>query len=776
MKPYRVIHTVLLCLTLLFPLRSAGNMWYDVYYDPETSALLAGTMAAQMAEEDKAADYLDSILKHYGKTNFAVSGIFLTKHLERKALHDAGILGVPGQENYYYQHIYRLVYERIIPEILRCGVLLVDHIDQTYYWVPQLYLICEDVESLCQQFSAVCSNGTLTFNFSFPHVAEEAMAIVGIKDLDKVDWQSLFDEISHFDLSAYGESLDSLGSGLKTDMDDLYQSGKALLNEGWHALDSLWVGRSKVGALFSGKPAEMKAKLDSLQEFYEGVTEKYDVRARFEEFMGTVDSSTVMTTFFQYRDADPMKLISDLSHDNDADKYYKERWTVVRLESGKDPEVVYEEWFDSYTMDEDAFQERMQKKMESYYEYDYDNPWDYLRIRYVLMQDQREEYVQTNDLHLEGVNQAVFTLACDDGGDAGKGAESFKVNPYHSPLDEMSKVYAMQTEVSEADSQDLERLQDGVDKWQKEYDALDEMYDELDGRIGELEVQYAMDVMEYEGENIADVIARLENERDKVVAPKRQRAADSLAVWQSVYDEAADDLAGDDDIFRIPHIMRFLQGIYNLRWLDEGHWEGFTWVRRCHMPSAGQDVVLKVELRKERDESYFLGIRFHRSIISLNYGLYYSGHRENVVEYLDLDPSKGEEENAAIVEEHRRSWQQQFPECSVQVETRRQPAVEDSIMDHKVHLLWASDRVKVARDINARLELIHGRLQVMERTLRLTRSLASRVQDEIRSIVTDPVDKAWCYGILTERLGRMRENIGASPRRRWDEDSGEGSQ
>ena len=171
----RTLAYIMLLMMFLVPTASRANWYYGFYYDYKTSALLLGSMTTQLLQEQKAGEYLEDILKSYGKVNVAVSGMYLTKNLERKALHDAGILGVPGQENYYYQHIYRLVYERIIPEILRCGILLIDHVDQVYVWGPQLNEICNDVHSLCQQFSAVVSNGTLTFNFDFPKVSERVM-------------------------------------------------------------------------------------------------------------------------------------------------------------------------------------------------------------------------------------------------------------------------------------------------------------------------------------------------------------------------------------------------------------------------------------------------------------------------------------------------------------------------------------------------------------------------------------------------------------------------
>lgn len=748
------VRYILVMLLLLVPRASEAGVISDVYFDPQTSALLETTFATQLLQEKKAGEYLDDILTSYGKANLAISGIFLSKHLERKALHEAGILGVPGQENYYYQHIYKLVYSRIIPQILRCGVLLIDHIDQAYIWGPQLYLICEDVRQLCAQFSAVCSNGTLTFNFSFPQIADEVLEIVGLKDLSKVDWKDFYDSLSTIPADA-----DSLYEDFKSDIDDLYQAGSSLFSAGTHAAGDLWNGGGKVGKLFQGKPSEIKSKIDSLKAFFEETTNKYQIKEKIGDFMGEIDSMTVYTKLFKFQGCDPAKYIADFSQDNRKGTYVRERWYIT-----DGVNEVYEEWFDSYTMEKESFKERMENKLKEYNDPDA----SFWSSRYYLAQDQRREYQQTDELHMEGVSQAIFTVYCDDGGNMHEGSYTFKVNPHHNPLNEDSKKYAMATELdpNTTGSSDRTAASDKVSYWTGEYDKYSSQYDALDEKINDLYVLYNNGQMTYEGENISTLINDLSRER-RTAGWNRDEASDSLSVWEDAYQELLDDLVDDGDIFRIPHIMNMYEGLFNLKWLDSGHWEGYTWVRKAYVPSADANVTLRVTLERARGEKWFLFIRLHRSQITLNYRLCYEAESKNVVEYLDLDPSRSEAENRNTVLERQNYWQGQFPECRVEFETRVQDAVKDTINDHRVHLLWASDRIRVARDINSRLELIYARLQVMERVLLYTKSLVNRVRDEIHNIVTDPLDRDWCYEFLEGRNYRMRNNIGATPRRRW---------
>lgn len=744
-----VIH-ILLPLLLLVPSASRANYYYDIYYDYETSALLLSTFEAQLILENKTADYLDDILKSYGKANLAISGIYLAKNLERKALHDAGLLGVAGHENYYYQHIYKLVYSRIIPQILRCGVLLIDHIDQAYIWGPNLHLICEDVRQLCAQFSAVCSNGTLTFNFDFPQIADEFLEVIGYKDLAKVDWRDFYDGICDIPANA-----DSLYEDFKLDLDNLYRAGASLYSATDSTTTGLWHGGGRVGELFKGKPSEIKGKIDSLKAFFEETTDKYQVKDKLDGFFGAVDSVTVLSKLFKSRSCDPAEYIYDFSQDGRRNVYYKERWFIT---DGRN--VVYEDWYDSYTMNESTFQQIMENKLQEFNDPDR-SP---LEPPYYIDRDQRTEYTKTDELMMEGVNQAIFTVRCDDGGNMAEGDYTFKVNPRHDPLDEKSKDYAMATSLEEntTESSDRATCEDKVSYWQGEYDTYSAEYDALDEKIDDLYAAYNDGQMTYNGQDILTAINGLATDRT-AAGRKRDAAGDSLNVWSNVYEELMGDLVDDGDIFRIPHIMNMYQGLFSLRWLDSGHWEGYTWVRRAYVPSADVEVTLKVELKRARGESVFLGIRYHRSQITMDYKLTYESESENVVEYLDLDPSKSEADNRGIILDRQNFWQNEFPDCTVEVDTRQQDAVKDSINDHRVHLLWASDRIRVARAINAKLELIYARLQVMERVLLTSKSLVNRVRDEIHNIVTDPLGREWCNEFLQGRLGRMRENVNARP-------------
>lgn len=736
-------------MLLLAPKVSVASFYHDFYVDHETAGMLEAAFRAQLDSEQRLGGYLDEIMKSYGRANLAVAGIMAVKHLERKALHDAGILGVPGQENYYYQHIYKLVFSRIIPQILRCGVLLVDHIDQVYVWGPQLQMICTEVRDLCGQFSAVVGNGALTFNFGFPQVADEVLDILGISGLQGIDWNDFLDSIGDIDIR---DGVDKMTDDFKDDINGIYSAGRSLLSGSYDAAGDLWEGRSNVVKLFSGKPTELKSRIDSLKQYFEDVTDKHALKDKLGSVLGAVDSVSIINRFFTYRDCRPEDFIHDFSGSGRS-SYYRQRWYITG--NGR---TVHEETFDSSSMEEGAFRKKMEGRLNEYLVLD-DG------VDYELQKDSKQYYTLPDELNLKGVHQAVFYLHCDFGGSIGDGSYTFKVDPRHDPLNEQSKQYAMATEREPSDFRDRDACTRRLDYWDSEYDRLKGIVDGLSDDIDRLYYEMGEGKLTSDGLPIETAIANLESQRTSYSRELRT-ASDSLRIYDNMLDEINDDLVDDGDIFRIPHIMRTYEGMFGLRWLDDGHWEDYTWVRRCYYPGADENMTLRVELERDAGEKFFLGIRIHRSRITMNYALYYESPTDNAVEYLDLDPQRSEEENAAIVQEHMRQWQEDFPDCVVDVETRVGEDLKDSIDNHTVHLLWASDRVRIARMVNARLEIIFARLQVMERTLRFSKSLFERFKDSVTEIYRRPVNRIWTYRFLEERRERLLNNMSATPRRR----------
>lgn len=57
----------MLIVMLLVSLASRANWYYGVYYDYKTSSLLSTSFAIQLLQEQKAGEYLEDILKSYGK-------------------------------------------------------------------------------------------------------------------------------------------------------------------------------------------------------------------------------------------------------------------------------------------------------------------------------------------------------------------------------------------------------------------------------------------------------------------------------------------------------------------------------------------------------------------------------------------------------------------------------------------------------------------------------------------------------------------------------------
>lgn len=81
---------------------------------------------------------------------------------------------------------------------------------------------------------------------------------------------------------------------------------------------------------------------------------------------------------------------------------------------------------------------------------------------------------------------------------------------------------------------------------------------------------------------------------------------------------------------------------------------------------------------------------------------------------MDLDPNRPEAENSKLVNDKLSQLAQQHPNCEVTVELYKTPEVEKDDTPDVKHLLWASDRLDIARDIEARLSDIHTQLVLIE--------------------------------------------------------------
>ncbi len=85
---------------------------------------------------------------------------------------------------------------------------------------------------------------------------------------------------------------------------------------------------------------------------------------------------------------------------------------------------------------------------------------------------------------------------------------------------------------------------------------------------------------------------------------------------------------------------------------------------------------------------------------------------------MQLDMNKSEKERAEEVNERMRKWMEDLPNCSISVRYAYQGQTKDDEEDEDgIHLLFASDRLQVARYVEQELIRIYAQLVLIEKVM-----------------------------------------------------------
>lgn len=139
--------------------------------------------------------------------------------------------------------------------------------------------------------------------------------------------------------------------------------------------------------------------------------------------------------------------------------HVKQSWNRV--------EVIYEEVFDSYTMDLNTFKAVLNARLSEFN----DNEEDYT---YYIASDARNYYQATDAARLQGCESVTISVTCSDGATLGQGSTQYKCRGCGSSLNAHSKECAMQTTVAENEL---------------DFSELDAMIQEADNRVVAIQSQ-----------------------------------------------------------------------------------------------------------------------------------------------------------------------------------------------------------------------------------------------------------------------------------------------
>lgn len=388
-------------------------------------------------------------------------------------------------------------------------------------------------------------------------------------------------------------------------------------------------------------------------------------------------------------------------------------------------EVKYEDVFDSYSMDMATFRAGLNARLA-----DYNDNED--GIRYYIGSDSKRYYQATNAEKMAGCETATISVTCHDGTKLGEGSTQYKCSQCGGSVNAHTKQCSMATTITSESVNTSE---------------IDAKIAETESRIASIDTEIAR--LEAENSNLLKLIqtssvedaARYRQQynanKDRISALKSEKSAaeKELADYNQAKQEAVDgENAATDDYYRIPAIMQDCKNAYNLSWNGAGAWEGNTFVRTASMPNINGTITFKATISIARKPKYFLGIKIHRTIVQISWTLTTEYSDTQVVAVINLDPSKTDQEKADEVNAKLSEIAREYPSCEPTVEYAKSSPVESDDTEDTYHLLWTSDRLDIARQIDSRLTKIYADLVSLEKMMHYKHSII----DILRSIA--PLD------------------------------------
>lgn len=394
--------------------------------------------------------------------------------------------------------------------------------------------------------------------------------------------------------------------------------------------------------------------------------------------------------------------------------------------SWNNEEIVYEDVFDSYSMDLNTFKAQLNAHLSEFN----DNEDGYV---YYIASDSRNYYQATNEEKLKGCETVTISVTCSDGATLGQGTTQYKCRKCGSTLNAHSKECAMKTtaESEELDLSELDAMQREADNkvyaLQSQISALEKENESLIKQIANASVEDAVSLRQKYNENKAEI----------------DRLKPELAAWQQKQEEIAqakeeaqsDNDVQTDDYYRIPAIMQDCKTAYNITWQDNGSWNGYTYIRKGTIPNINGIITFKATLKIDRKPKYFLGIKIHRAILQISWDLTTEYSDTHVVEVITLDPDMSDKEKTKLVNDRIAEIAKEYPKCKITTEYARTAPQEDTKTNDMYHLLWSSDRLEIAREVDSRLTKIYADLVSLEKMMHYRRSIIDVLKD-----VLPPVD------------------------------------
>lgn len=388
-------------------------------------------------------------------------------------------------------------------------------------------------------------------------------------------------------------------------------------------------------------------------------------------------------------------------------------------------EVVYESIFDSYSMDLNTFKAQLNAQLSEFN----DNEDGYV---YYIASDNKNYYQASSEEKLKGCETVTISVTCSDGATLGQGTTQYKCRRCGSSLNAHSKECAMKTTLSDEDLDlsELDAMQKEADNMvstlQSQISALEKENESLIKQIAEASVEDAIPLRQRYNENKTE-IERLKSE----LSIWKQKQKD---IAQAQEEAQNDNNVQTDDYYRIPAIIQDCETAYNITWQNPGSWSGYTFIRKGTIPNINGIVTFKATLKIARKPKYFLGIKIYRAIMQISWELTTEYSDTHIAEVMTLDPNMSDAEKTKQVNDRIAEIAKEYPNCKITTEYARTAPVENTNTNDVYHLLWSSDRLEIAREVDSRLTKIYADLVSLEKMMHYKRSIIDVLKEVLPSI------------------------------------------
>ncbi|SJZ85528.1 hypothetical protein SAMN02745202_01273 [Segatella oulorum] len=434
-------------------------------------------------------------------------------------------------------------------------------------------------------------------------------------------------------------------------------------------------------------------------------------------------------------------------------------YSIKIVDSWSIKHEVHEENFDSESMDEETFKKRMESQLKYWNSLESDKPFSQ-RVTYKLGNDARKYYTIADENKMKGCNSVVFLAKCDDGATLAEGSFNWKENGNQGKHleDPKSKNFALdKTQVSTNGANELQQKKKGC---QDEIKSLENQIRSMDKQMSSLISQMNQAKMAHDNNKVAALRAQYDTVSNNQTALKRQlsQVQSNLAQIDNAIAEYYKDLNEDNGSpYRINSNMRELASLFQLSWQDAGEWVNgdgqYIFVRHAYCAQVKSQVTYTAVLKLQSKPKHFLGIRIHRAILSVDYKLSAAYSAENVIETMNLDMSLSEKERAAKVNERQKQLMEDMPDCSITVRYNYAKNMPNEEGPDAIHLLWASDRLDVARGVEYQLSVIYSQLVLLEKVMNDRQT----IKDFLTNQLLNPITRKSRGTIAEYALGRWTD-------------------